>query len=126
MNRVDKLTGRFNTVIKEENTDNNKRIKQIKNKQKQNIDISLVSDQNNLDNKINKKFKIRMCAYVSSEIQEQVRNAWWWTRNEDGGSDSISEWVEDALHIKLKEMYNQYNNGLPFKKRRNKRIPHSH
>ncbi|MBA3489976.1 MAG: hypothetical protein H0W34_04985 [Pyrinomonadaceae bacterium] len=55
-----------------------------------------------------------MTVYISSDVQDAARRAVYWTRNEQGGYENLSDLLEEALLEKIQHLEHQYNSGQPF------------
>lgn len=66
--------------------------------------------------------KEKLQPYVTEEIAERARNAWWRTRSNDDGYETFSDLIEAAILAKVEEMENHFNGGQPFEPRPRKRL----
>lgn len=52
--------------------------------------------------------------YVPDELHFRLRNAWWATHVLDGGPETISSAVVEALEAVVRDLEDTYNDGQPF------------
>jgi len=66
--------------------------------------------------------KEKLQPYVSIEIAEAARNAVVATTPYEGGYQSISDLIEDAIAEKVQRLQRKFNNGEPFPTRPKRRL----
>lgn len=58
--------------------------------------------------------KVKLQAYVWPELSERARNAWWHTRNEPSGFETLSDLVEAAVREMTERLEREHNGGKEF------------
>jgi hypothetical protein len=66
--------------------------------------------------------KEKLQPYVSADIAERARNAWYRTRSLDDTFETFSDLIEVAIREKVEELEQRYNGGQPFTPRPRKRL----
>ncbi|MEU2740949.1 hypothetical protein OG762_52260 (plasmid) [Streptomyces sp. NBC_01136] len=66
--------------------------------------------------------KEKLQPYITKDVAEAARDAVVWTTPHEGGYQSLSELIEDAIKEKVAKLQRKYNNGEPFPPRPRKEI----
>lgn len=61
--------------------------------------------------------KVKFQAYLAPELAERARNAWWHTRNEVDGFETLSDLVEAAVRGVTERLERDHNEGKEFPER---------
>ena len=61
--------------------------------------------------------KVKLQAYVAPELSERARNAWWHTRNQTDGFETLSDLVEAAVWEVTERLERAHNGGAAFPER---------
>lgn len=58
--------------------------------------------------------RVKVQSYMTAEVAERAKNAWWWSRNEPDGFETFSDLVEDAVQRAMVDLEQRHNDGRPF------------